>query len=91
MNKHDFVKVISEKTGFTQKDTRVFLEGFEDAVAETLANGDDVRITGFGTYSTSERAARTGRNPSTGEPIEISASRGIKFKAGKALKTAVAL
>ena len=91
MNKHDFCKLISEKTGFTQKDTKVFLDGFEAAVSETLAAGDDVRLTGFGTYSTSARAARTGRNPQTGEAMEIPAGRGVKFKAGKALKTAVAL
>lgn len=91
MNKKEFVKVIAEKTGFTQKDTKVFLEGFEGAVSETLAAGDDIRLTGFGTYSTSARAARTGRNPQTGEAMEIPASRGVKFKAGKALKAAVAL
>jgi len=91
MNKKEFVKAIAEKTDFTQKDVKAVLDGFESVVTETLVAGDDIRLTGFGTYSTTSRAARTGRNPSTGESIEIPASRGVKFKAGKALKDAVAL
>ena len=91
MNKKEFVKAIAEKTDFTQKDVKVVLDGFEGVVTDALAGGDDIKLTGFGTYSTVSRAARTGRNPQTGEVIEIPASRAVKFKAGKALKTAVAL
>ena len=90
-NKHDFVKAIAEKIDFTQKDVATVLDGYMSVVSDALAAGDDIRLTGFGTYSTTSRAARTGRNPSTGESIEIPASRGVKFKAGKALKAAVAL
>lgn len=91
MNKHDFVKAIAEKVDFTQKDVKAVVDGYEAVVTEALAAGDDIKLTGFGTYTTTERSARVGRNPSTGEAIDIPASRGVKFKAGKTLKAAVAL
>lgn len=91
MNKHDFVKAIAEKTDFTQKDVTTVLDGYMSVVTDALAAGDSIKLTGFGTFGTVSRAARTGRNPQTGEVIEIPASRAVKFKAGKTLKTAVAL
>ena len=77
---------IAEKTGLSKKDSEIALGAFIDTVAEALKNGDKVQLVGFGTFEVSERAARSGRNPQTGETIEIAASKSPKFKAGKALK-----
>ena len=83
------IKAIAGKTGFTQKDVAAVVDAMVDAVVETVASGEDVKIAGFGTFSVTERAARTGRNPQTGETIQIAASKSPKFKVAKAFKDAV--
>jgi DNA-binding protein HU-beta len=86
MNKTELVAEIAEKAGLSKKDSEAAVKAFIDAVSESLKKGDKVQLVGFGTFEVSERPARTGRNPQTGETIEIAASRTPKFKAGKALK-----
>ena len=86
MNKTELVAEIAEKAGLSKKDSEAAVRAFIDAVSESLKKGDKVQLVGFGTFEVSERPARTGRNPQTGETIEIAASRTPKFKAGKALK-----
>ncbi len=89
MNKSELIAAIADKSGLTQSDAGKALTAFCDSVTESLTKGDDVQITGFGGFSVSERAARTGRNPQTGETIQIAASKAPKFKSGKGLKDAV--
>ena len=89
MNKSELIAKIAEKSGLNQKDAGKALDGLTQAVSDALANGEDVTLVGFGTFSIKERAERTGRNPQTGEPIQIAASKTPTFKAGKALKDAV--
>ena len=89
MNKSELIKNIAEQAGLTQAQATTALQAFETAVIDTLANGSEVTLIGFGSFKITERAARTGRNPKTGEPIQISASKVPTFKAGKALKDAV--
>ncbi|MFR8548288.1 MAG: HU family DNA-binding protein [Lachnospiraceae bacterium] len=86
MNKTELIAAIAEKTELSKKDAEKALKAFTDVVAEQLKNGDKVQIVGFGTFEVSERAARDGRNPLTGEAMHIPASKSPKFKAGKALK-----
>ena len=90
MNKAEFVNAIAEKTGFSKKDSEKALAAMIDTVTETLKAGEKVQLVGFGVFETKERAARTGRNIKTKEPIEIPASRTPVFKAGKALKDVIA-
>ncbi len=89
MNKTELVAVMAEKANISKKDAEKALAAFTDAVAEALKNGDKVQLVGFGTFETSERTAREGRNPRTGESMTIAACKAPKFKAGKALKDAV--
>lgn len=89
MNKTELITTMAEKAEISKKDAEKALTAFTNVVADTLVDGDKVIITGFGTFEVVERAARTGRNPQTGESIEIGASKSPKFKAGKALKDAV--
>lgn len=89
MNKKMMIKAIAEKTGFTQKDVTVVVDAMIEAVTETVAAGEDVKISGLGKFSVTERAARSGRNPQTGEAIEIPATKALKFKASSTLKAAV--
>ena len=89
MNKQDLITAIAEKTGLTKKDTEVFLAGYETAVTDALIAGDKVQLIGFGTYEVVSREAREGRNPQTGMPMQIAASKSIKFKIGKKLKDAL--
>ena len=89
MNKVELVASMAEKAELTKVDTEKALKAFIDTVTEELKNGGKVQLVGFGTFEISERAARTGRNPQTGETIEIKASKAPKFKAGKALKDTV--
>ena len=86
MNKGELVVKIAEKTGLSKKDAEAALKAFTDIVAEELKKGEKIQLVGFGTFEVSERAARTGRNPQTGEEMTIAASKSPKFKAGKALK-----
>ena len=89
MNKTELVAAIAEKAGLSKKDAENAVKAFADTIAEELKNGNKVQIVGFGTFEVSERAAREGRNPNTGETMKIEASKAPKFKDGKALKDAV--
>ena len=90
MNKTELIAAVSEKTGVCKKDCEKAISAMLDQVAEALAQGDKVQIVGFGSFEVKERQARTGRNPRTGETVEIAASKAPVFKAGKALKDTVA-
>ena len=89
MTKAELVTSIAEKTGLTKKDSEKALAAFVDTVTETLAKGDSIQLVGFGTFEVRQRNARTGKNPATGEEIEIPASKVPAFKAGRGLKDAV--
>ena len=89
MNKTELVAAIAEKAGLSKKDAEGAVKAFTDTVAEQLKAGDKIQLVGFGTFEVAERAARTGKNPQTGEAIKIPASKAPKFKAGKALKDTV--
>ena len=89
MNKTEFIAAVAEKAEISKKDSEKALKAFVDVVTEQLKAGDKVQLVGFGTFEVSERAAREGRNPTTGATIKIPASKAPKFKAGKALKDAV--
>ena len=86
MNKTELVAAMAEQTNLSKKDAEASLKAFIDVVSEELKKGEKVQLVGFGTFEVSERAAREGRNPQTGETMEIKASKTPKFKAGKALK-----
>ena len=89
MNKSEFISAVASKTGLTQADAGRAVDAVLATVTETLARGEDIRFTGFGSFEVVEQAARTGRNPRTGEEIAIPASKAPKFRAGSALKSAV--
>ncbi|NYT65957.1 HU family DNA-binding protein [Alcaligenaceae bacterium] len=89
MNKTELIEHISANADLSKADAGRALDAFIDAVKVTLKNNDAVTLVGFGTFDVSERAARTGRNPRTGEEIEIKAAKVPKFRPGKALKDAV--
>ena len=89
MNKADLVAAMAEKAGVSKKDAEASLKAFTDVVAEELKKGEKIQLVGFGTFEVSERAAREGRNPQTGEAMTIAASKTPKFKAGKALKDSI--
>ena len=89
MNKADLVAKVAEKSGVTKKDAEKAVAGIFAAVQEALVAGDKVQVLGFCTFEVKERAARTGRNPQTGEELQIAASKNPSFKPGKALKEAV--
>lgn len=86
MNKTDLVAAIADQAGLSKKDAEKALKAFTETVTSELKKGGKVQLVGFGTFEVSERAAREGRNPRTGETMEIAASKAPKFKAGKALK-----
>ena len=89
MNKAELVAAIAEKAELSKRDSEAALKAFTDIVAEELKKGEKIQLVGFGTFEVAERAARTGRNPKTGEEMKIPASKAPKFKAGKALKDAI--
>lgn len=89
MNKNDLVAVVAQKAGLSKADAGKAVEAVFDGVTEALRAGDDVRLVGFGTFHVANRAASTGRNPRTGQTIQIAASRQPKFKAGMGLKDAL--
>lgn len=89
MNKNDLVSAVASSTGMSKADGTKAVEGVFDAISGALSSGGDVRIVGFGTFSVVNRKATTGRNPRTGQAIQIPASKQPKFKAGKGLKDAV--
>ena len=86
MNKAELIAAMSEKAEISKKDAEKALKAFSDVVAEELKKGEKIQLVGFGTFEVTERAARTGRNPQSGEEMNIPASKAPKFKAGKALK-----
>ena len=89
MNKTELIMAMAEKAEITKKDAEKALKAFTDVVAEELKKGEKIQLVGFGTFEVAERPAREGRNPQSGKPMKIAASKAPKFKAGKALKDAV--
>ncbi|MBS4024401.1 MAG: HU family DNA-binding protein [Clostridia bacterium] len=89
MNKTELVSSVAEKAQLTKKDAEKVVNAVFASIEEALANNDKVQLVGFGTFEVRERAARTGRNPKTGEPIEIASAKVPAFKPGKALKDSV--
>lgn len=89
MNKQQLVEYIAKKSGLTKTDAARALDATTEGVRVALKKGDKVSLVGFGTFSVAKRAATTGRNPRTGQPIKIPASKQPKFKAGKELKESV--
>ncbi len=89
MNKTELVDAIAAKTELSKKDAEKALKAFVEVVTDELKKGEKIQLVGFGTFEVSERAAREGRNPLTGKPMKIAASKAPKFKAGKPLKDAV--
>ena len=89
MNKTEMIAKIAEKTNTSRKAAAGMFDAFVEPVTEALKEGDSVQIIGFGTFEVKERPARTGRNPATGETIEIAASKAPAFKVGKTFKSAI--
>lgn len=89
MNKNDLISAVITSSGLNRNDAVKAVEGVFEAISDALKKGDEVRLVGFGTFSVAKRKASTGRNPRTGEAMEIKASSQPKFKAGKGLKDAV--
>jgi DNA-binding protein HU-beta len=89
VTKQEFVDKIADKSQLNKRDAAKAVDAFIDTITETLRGGGDVSFTGFGKFSTSNRAARQGVNPRTGERVQIAASRVPKFSAGSQLKSAV--
>ncbi|MBL6762060.1 MAG: HU family DNA-binding protein [PS1 clade bacterium] len=89
MNKNDLISQVADDAGLSKADATKAVDAVLDNIAGALGNGGEVRLVGFGTFSVTHRKATTGRNPRTGEAIQIKASNQPKFKAGKALKDAV--
>ena len=89
MNKNDLIAEVASSTGKSKADAGRAVDAVLDGIAGALAGGGEVRLVGFGSFSVGHRKATTGRNPRTGETIQIAASNRPKFKAGKALKEAV--
>lgn len=89
MNKQELIDAVAGRTGDTKAATGDAIDAVLAAIMRTLITGDAVQLIGFGSFSTGQRAARTGRNPSTGAEMQIAAARTVKFTAGKAFKDAV--
>ena len=89
MTKADLTEKMASKMGSSKKDAEEALAAFLESVKETVAAGEDVTLVGFGTFYVSKRGAREGRNPRTGETIQIEAKRNVSFRAGKSLRDAV--
>ena len=89
MKKEELITAVAEHAEISKKDAKKAIEAVFEVITEAMKNGEKVQVTGFGTFEVSERAAREGRNPQTGETMQISACKAPKFKAGKALKDAL--
>ncbi len=89
MTKNELIQSISKKAGISIKEANEALNATTSSFSDTLKKGDGITIVGFGSFSVAQRAARTGRNPQTGETIQIPASKTVRFKPGKSLKEAV--
>ena len=90
MTKAELVTMVAEKADLTKKDAEKAISALVESISETLAKGEKIQLVGFGTFEVRERKARDGRNPLNGEPMLIPATKVPAFKAGKALKDAVA-
>ena len=89
MNKNDLIAAVASRAGLSKADAAKAVDGITSSITSALQRGTEVRLIGFGTFSVSHRKATTGRNPRTGESIQIAARNVAKFKAGKALKASV--
>ena len=89
MNKTELVAAVADQAGLSRKDAEAAVKAFTDVISSELKKGEKIQLVGFGTFEVSERAAREGRNPKTGESMSIAACKTPKFKAGKALKDLV--
>ncbi|ADG18292.1 MULTISPECIES: HU family DNA-binding protein [Burkholderiaceae] len=89
MNKQELIDAVAAATGESKAATGQTIDAIVEAVTKAVVSGDTVQLVGFGSFSTGARAARVGRNPSTGEEIQIAAAKTVKFTAGKAFKEAV--
>ncbi len=89
MTKAELISAVAEKSGLTKTAAEAAVAAITASITESLAGGDKVTLVGFGSFAASERQARTGRNPKTGEPIQIPASKGVRFTAGAGLKKAI--
>lgn len=89
MNKNDLIADVAERTGMSKAGAAQAVEAIFESISDTLKSGDEVKIIGFGNFAVTERAASKGRNPRTGEEIDIPASKSPKFRAGKGLRDAV--
>jgi DNA-binding protein HU-beta len=89
MNKTELIEIIANKAELTKKDAHKAIDAFIEAITSSLRDDEDVSLIGFGTFSITNRAERSGRNPKTGQPITISASKTPTFKAGKILKESI--
>jgi DNA-binding protein HU-beta len=89
MNKNQFAEAIADKSGLSKRDAQRALDGFQDALMDAMQRGEKVSLTGFGTFEVRERGARTGRNPQTGETMQVAASKNAAFKPGKSFKDAL--
>lgn len=89
MNKNELINSVANESGLTKADAARAVDAFITAVSKALAKGNDVRLVGFGTFLVVKRKATEGRNPRTGKPIKIPASKQPKFRPGKALKEAI--
>ena len=89
MNKTELIAAVAEKAEISKKDAEKAVKAFTDVVSEELVNGGKIQLVGFGTFEVSERPAREGRNPRTGETMTIAATKTPKYKVGKALKDMV--
>ncbi|NPA73320.1 MAG: HU family DNA-binding protein [Epsilonproteobacteria bacterium] len=90
MKKAEFIQIVAEKAGLSKKDANTALDAILETITEALTEGKSVSFIGFGTFSTSKRAARTARVPGTDKVVEVPATTAVKFKVGKKLKEAVA-
>lgn len=89
MKKVELISYVAETAGLSKVDAGAAVDAVLSGISGALSSGDSVSLVGFGTFSVTERAARTARNPRTGDPIQVPASKAPKFKAGKGLKDAV--
>ncbi|MYB77737.1 MAG: HU family DNA-binding protein [Chloroflexi bacterium] len=89
MTQSDLIKDIASRTGTTQKVAKEFLDAFVESVQDSLMRGENVALPGFGTFRVAQRAARAGRNPRTGEPLQVAARKAPVFSAGTTLRKSV--
>lgn len=89
MNKQELIEAVANQAGIAKSAAEETINAFLETVTKTVVEGDAVQLIGFGSFGTGARAARAGRNPKTGEPLQIAASKTVKFTAGKAFKDAV--